>query len=149
MTVALRITLQDSEIRQLSVRLAQFGDQAVNDALAELGESVRTMAIDSFESSTSPEGTAWQPSERALLTGGKTLIDTGDLQNSISVNMGFGEVEVGSNMVYAAIHQLGGKAGRNKSVTLPARPFLPEVEGNLLQREAMEVFQAHLKRALS
>lgn len=31
---------------------------------------------------------------------------------------------VGTNKVYAAIHQFGGKAGRNKKVEIPARPYL-------------------------
>jgi phage virion morphogenesis protein len=33
-------------------------------------------------------------------------------------------VEVGSNMVYSLIHHFGGKAGRKRKVTIPARPFL-------------------------
>ena len=31
---------------------------------------------------------------------------------------------IGSNLEYAAIHQLGGQAGRNKAVEIPARPYL-------------------------
>ena len=31
---------------------------------------------------------------------------------------------IGSNVAYAAIHQLGGQAGKNKKVTIPARPYL-------------------------
>ena len=31
---------------------------------------------------------------------------------------------IGSNLDYAAIHQLGGQAGKNKSVSIPARPYL-------------------------
>ena len=31
---------------------------------------------------------------------------------------------IGSNKVYAAIHQLGGQAGKNIKVTFPARPYL-------------------------
>lgn len=31
---------------------------------------------------------------------------------------------IGSNKDYAAIHRLGGKAGRNKKVSIPARPYL-------------------------
>jgi len=31
---------------------------------------------------------------------------------------------VGTNKIYAAIHQFGGKAGRNKNVEIPARPYL-------------------------
>ncbi|MES8537205.1 phage virion morphogenesis protein, partial [Cutibacterium acnes] len=34
------------------------------------------------------------------------------------------QAAVGTNRVYARIHQLGGKAGRNRKVTIPARPFL-------------------------
>ena len=36
---------------------------------------------------------------------------------------------VGSPVVYASIHQFGGKARRNRSVTIPARPFIkPDAE---------------------
>ncbi|MBR6126579.1 phage virion morphogenesis protein, partial [bacterium] len=31
---------------------------------------------------------------------------------------------IGSNLEYAAIHQLGGQTGKNKSVEIPARPYL-------------------------
>ena len=34
------------------------------------------------------------------------------------------QIKIGSNLEYAAIHQLGGQAGRNKSVEIPARPYL-------------------------
>jgi len=33
-------------------------------------------------------------------------------------------LSVGTNKVYAAIHQFGGDAGRNKKVKIPARPYL-------------------------
>ena len=35
---------------------------------------------------------------------------------------------IGSNKVYAAIHQLGGQAGKNKKVEIPARPYLKLTE---------------------
>ena len=31
---------------------------------------------------------------------------------------------IGSNLDYAAIHQLGGQAGKGKKLTIPARPYL-------------------------
>lgn len=43
---------------------------------------------------------------------------------------------IGSNLEYAAIHQLGGQAGKNKSVEIPARPYLqltPEDFEEILQ----------------
>jgi len=51
---------------------------------------------------------------------------------------------VGSNMPfkkgYAAIHQFGGKAGRGKSFTMPARPFFELANEDLedIQQDAMD-----------
>lgn len=149
MAVELQITLDDQDYQRLARQLAGLGSATISLALYELGESVRNMAIDAFGASASPEGVPWKPSQRALRESGKTLVDTGILQNSISVALGSGEVEVGSNIVYAAIHQLGGKAGRGRKVTLPARPFLPDVRGELLRREAMDILKGHIERALS
>ena len=38
---------------------------------------------------------------------------------------------IGSNNVYAAIHQLGGQAGKNKKTTIPARPYLKLTDDNI------------------
>jgi len=38
---------------------------------------------------------------------------------------------VGSNLPYARIHQLGGKAGRGRKVTIPARPYLKLIDSDL------------------
>jgi len=45
--------------------------------------------------------------------------------SSVSETMG-GEMEgrVGSNVVYARIHELGGVTGRHHATTIPARPYL-------------------------
>ena len=48
----------------------------------------------------------------------------GQLRDSIEKRATNDEVMVGSNVAYARIHQMGGMAGRGKSVELPARPFL-------------------------
>lgn len=60
--------------------------------------------------------------------GGKTLTNMGLLRKSIEHRATGDEVRVGSvtgsGVKYARIHQMGGMAGRGKSVELPARPFL-------------------------
>lgn len=87
----------------------------------------------------------WIPSLRATLTGGgKTLVDTGRLRDSVGYTLsGKNTLSVGTNVVYAAIHHFGGviapktapalvfrlpgKLGVRRvrtSVTIPARPFL-------------------------
>lgn len=98
--------------------------------MTELAEAVVSQTQDSFERQAGPDGAAWQPSLRAQLTGGQTLVDSGQLLASISgeVEVGPEAVIVGSSKAYAAVHQFGGRAGRGLAVTLPARPFLPGPE---------------------
>lgn len=55
---------------------------------------------------------------------GQILQVTGQLASSINTEYDDNSAVVGSNLVYAAIHQLGGQAGRNKSANIPARPYL-------------------------
>ena len=59
----------------------------------------------------------WKPSWRAQKTGGKTLIKTARLMRSITMQVAGKTLRVGTNVKYAAIHQLGG--------TIPARVILP------------------------
>ena len=92
----------------------------------EIGEIIVSQAQDSFENQEAPDGTPWEPSQRALAEGGQTLVDSGQLLDSISSEVLPDEVVIGSNKVYAAIHQFGGEAGRGHAVTLPARPFVPD-----------------------
>lgn len=49
---------------------------------------------------------------------------TGQLASSVNTYYDNDSAIIGSNLVYAAIHQLGGQAGRNKSAEIPARSYL-------------------------
>ena len=56
---------------------------------------------------------------------GKTLIDHHHLYDSYDYQLAGGGVEIGSDLVYAAIHHFGGETGRaGHRFTLPARPVL-------------------------
>lgn len=55
---------------------------------------------------------------------GKPLIDTEGLRESISKAADNDTALVGTNMVYAAIHNFGGMAGRGRKVRIPQREFL-------------------------
>lgn len=55
---------------------------------------------------------------------GQILQVTGQLASSINTRYDNDSAVVGSNLDYAAIHQLGGQTGRKKSVEIPARPYL-------------------------
>lgn len=94
-------------------------------------------AIDSrFQNESDPDGRKWVANRR----GGMVLTDRGFLANSFSPRTTGQEVEVGTAIPYAAIHQTGGvikpKNGKAlafayaggfavvKSVTIPQRRFL-------------------------
>ena len=55
---------------------------------------------------------------------GQILQVSGQLASSISTYYDNDSAVIGSNLDYAAIHQLGGQTGKNQSVTIPARPYL-------------------------
>jgi phage gpG-like protein len=84
-------------------------------------------------------------------SGMKILQASTALARSISGESGHDYAQVGSNLPYAAIQQLGGKAGRGLKVRLPARPYLPMTADGRLQPEAetaiLEIAIGHLRRA--
>lgn len=55
---------------------------------------------------------------------GKILQMRGELAASITSDYDENSAVVGTNKIYAAIHHFGGKAGRNKQVDIPERPYL-------------------------
>ena len=69
----------------------------------------------------------------------------GRLRGSIGYEASPASVSVGSNLVYARIHQLGGKAGRKHAVTLPPRPYLGFSEEDI--KEARAILAEHLAAA--
>ncbi len=117
-----------------------------------------------FDTATDPEGKAWIPSKKTLKTaasanGGKgkkakkkiakkdphnkTLMKSGQLRNTLAVSATPFEVHVGSNLPYARIHQLGGKAGRGRKVTIPARPYLGISKED--EKEIAALLAAHIE----
>ena len=112
---------------------------------AALAETARESTLERFRQSQGPDGKKWKTSIRAASTGGKTLVDSAQLRNSIrsySDEKGFA---VGTNVKHGATHQFGekGRTIRAKTtrglrfqvggrwitkkqvkVKIPARPFL-------------------------
>lgn len=104
--------------------LASRPARAKTALMAEIGDALVSGTIKRFADGEDPEGNPWEASWRAQNEGGKTLVDTGRLRNSIDYVTSPDSVTVGSNVEYARIHQMGGKAGRGRKVTIPARPYL-------------------------
>lgn len=94
------------------------------DMLEDIGAALTASTVGRFERGIDPEGRPWQPSQRALAEGGLTLVDRGHLKGSQHYVVADPVVSIGSDLVYAAIHQESGQAGRNLATRLPARPYL-------------------------
>lgn len=105
--------------------------------LKEVGAAMVTSTVQRFVKSVDPDGNAWEKSGR----GGKTLVDTALLQNSIAAAVTSDSVLWGSNLAYARIHNDGGTIKPRKGkylkfkgrdgndvfvteVTMPKRTFL-------------------------
>lgn len=74
---------------------------------------------------------------------GMILQISGQLASSVNTYYDNDSAVIGSNLEYAAIHQLGGQAGRNKSVEIPARPYLNLTDDDF--EEIMDTVNDYLK----
>ena len=115
MSVAIQVKIEDEPLR-LIISTLQKKMGNLTPAMKTVGDIVRSSVIRNFEQERSPEGQRWQPSFRALFGKGQTLTDRATLRNSINSRGYADRAVVGTNVVYAAIHQFGGKAGRGHKV---------------------------------
>lgn len=126
--------------------LERLGKVDTQPARQEIGEYLLAETLNNFEQEQTPEGKPWQPSFRAQEQGGKTLQQRGHLRDSYTYLDNVSSIEVGSNLIYAAIHHQGGvikgKSGNLKfkvgdrwvqkaQVEIPARPALGITDENL------------------
>lgn len=113
--ITIKVT-HDNEIDGIVRRLQNL------DALRENIERIALASVrTNFDVGGRPR---WKPSLRALKTGGKTLVKSGSLRDSIRSFLSRGGLHISSGLPYARIHQLGGRAGRHFKANIPARPFL-------------------------
>ena len=86
----------------------------------------------------------------SCIAGASPMI-SGLLAGSVHSQFGDDYTMIGAARPYARIHQLGGKAGRGRKVTIPARPYLPFTPDFKLQPEAekalLQTAMDHLRRA--
>lgn len=140
------INLDDSQAQK---SLSQLLNNARNSRviMQGLATELETMTAENFENEAFG-GQAWV---RKAFGNGKTLTNTGELQDSVTSSATSHTASVGTNMIYARIHHFGGTItpkqkshlafatpngfAKVKSVTLPARPFLPVSPDGQLQSD--------------
>lgn len=137
--------------------LLQLSGQMENlmPVMEQIGEYLVMSTKERFKAGTSPEGAKWAPKSPATLAryGARksNRVDprplfgpSGMLSSQIFHEASSNQVEVGSNLIYAAVQHFGAGKGQFGNMTngspipwgnIPARPFLgisPEDETNIL-----------------
>lgn len=111
--VTINIRYDDKEVRAMFARIQRrLGD--LTPAMKVIGQIVRTSVVRNFEKGGRPK---WKPLSRvtlALRKGTKILSRrgmAGGLMGSIHATPHKDRVVVGTNKIYAAVHQFGAKKG--------------------------------------
>jgi len=163
MAVSIRIDV-DAKALQGGLKALRDAGGDMRDTWDAIGRRWVDLTRERFETGTAPDGTTWKPSARAKRDSGQTLVDTRRLQDSITHEPDDRGVTIGTNTIYAAIHQFGGtivpktkKALRffipgagwitTRKVTMPPRPFLGANDGDL--EEFAAILSNRLRRAVA
>lgn len=139
MSASMSLTGQNEPLR----RFLELERRAQNLAgfFDELGQYLVSEYQTNLQLGISPTGENWgrdNPSHRAVAENGQTLIDHGHLLRSMTHLFSATELQVGTNVVYAAIHQLGGISAQGHEVD--ARPWMGWKQA--YTDEAQEILQA-------
>jgi phage virion morphogenesis protein len=115
---------------ELDIAVGKIADRfgSTLPAMQIIGETVTESVQRNFEKGGRPDG--WKPLSTATLAakrGGSVLVGKGfggGLLGSIHSEPEEHAVYIGTDKVYAAIHQFGGQAGRGLKTTIAKREFL-------------------------
>lgn len=160
MSVGMEITINDKGVQEL-LSITQRRLQDLTPAFKNIGEYMVREREKLFRDEHAPDGTPWAPLAESskysifrkkktakqglqAIAGKKILTQDHHLKRTV-YKAGSDQVVISpdkTSQAYAAIHQFGGKAGRGKKVTIPARPHLGFNDEN--QREFIEIIKDHL-----
>lgn len=141
MSIGLQFDL--SSVSRLQERIARLGNvdrQDLLEQLAGVAESqTRRRISDEQETPDGEPWQAWSANYAATRHGGQALLQgDGNLVDSITSEIEGDEALIGSNLVYAAIHQFGGTPDMAPGPAgIPARAYLGFSRDNLNEIEAV------------
>lgn len=145
MAVSLEIGVNELGVAQVKLERLARRAADTHPLMDAIGESLESSTRLRFRNETGPGGQRWKPSLRARHEGGQTLTESRQLRDSITHEATRDTARVGTNVIYAGVHQFGAtiraKGGYNGNghlrfsipglgfrspleVVIPARPFL-------------------------
>ena len=129
----LEVAKQCEDLRPLMKNIAGIFADSTEDNFAEEGRPDKWVELSEVTKNLRKEINKYP---------GQILQVTGQLASSVNTYYDNDSAIICSNLAYAAIHQLGGQAGRNKKVTIPARPYIKLVNDDY--DEIMHEVEEHL-----
>jgi phage virion morphogenesis protein len=139
--ITIKVTVNDQGARQMLQAIADRASD-LTPAMRLVGEIVTESVQRNFEQKRSPEGAGWRPlseqyaqwrSRRHGRNATDILVMNRVLMGGIHYKAEGARVTIApqsATRAYAAIHQFGGKAGRGRKATIPARPYLGVRKGD-------------------
>lgn len=128
------IAKKSSNLRPLMKNIAGIFASATEDNFAEEGRPDKWQDLSKVTKKLREKKGKWP---------GQTLQVSGQLASSVNTYYDNDSAVIGSNLEYATIHQLGGQAGRNKKVTIPARPYLKLTDYDL--EELLNAIESYIQ----
>ena len=131
----IEIKLDNKEVLTRLQELASRGEN-LRPLMKNIAGIMSTATEDNFKDEGRPEKwvdlseTTKKQRQKIGKYPGQILQVSGQLASSVSTAYDDNSAVIGSNLAYAAIHQLGGQAGKNKETTIPARPYLKLTDDN-------------------
>jgi phage gpG-like protein len=118
--------------RQFQQNLSRWQRDIDNAVSQVLPVEVGNKAVELFRENFDKQGFFGEPwkgvsaatENRRTFKGKPVLQQSGDLARSFHIRPENGKVTVESDLVYSAIHNEGGKAGRGHKVSIPQRQFM-------------------------
>lgn len=150
MPATIELKLEHNKALKVFTDLAAAGAD-LSPVMREIAGMLADASEQAFANESDPNtGEAWKPlteshKARRQEKGytGPILQMTGSLAASIQSDWGRDFAQVGSNKIYAAIHQHGGTSDmRSANAAIPGRPFLGAGDDD--REEIMEVLTRHL-----
>lgn len=108
--IKIELELQDEAFRKAMLDLAARG-RSLRPAFKSIGEAMLVSTENRFRDQKGPDGQSWAPLSKRYLKkkkGPKILTESSRLRGSIAYKVGDRDLAWGTNVIYGAIHQLGG-----------------------------------------
>ena len=119
----INVTIQDQGVLE-KLTAIQARTENMRPVWANIGQIILESVMRNFREHRAPDGTPWAPVSAAYArwkskkgySPGNILILRGRLMQSIHADPDNGSVTIGTNVVYAAIHQFGGTFGARSDI---------------------------------